>query len=108
MTGQAILPPDVKSGGRRQSEDPRHTKPARGGGWPSIPPSKSFTLWLPNEHADALRAPATKQACSVATLIRQAVKEMLDARRSADVPRGPEARPVRALREKAKAQVRSK
>jgi|GEM_PF-5165619 hypothetical protein len=100
MTGKAVTPPDVKSGGRRQSPDPRHTAPKRkGGGWPSIPPSKSFTLWLPNEDADRLRALATKRGCSVATLIRHAVSEMLqDDSRSDRVPQGAKARAVRVLR----------
>lgn len=101
MTGGAIIPPEVKSGGRRQNVDPRHTKPGRkGGGWPAIPPSKSFTLWLPNENADRLRRLATKRGCSVAALIRLAVSEMLQDDRSSDrVPAGAKARPVRALRE---------
>lgn len=99
MTGKAFIPPDTKSGGRRQSQDPRHTAPKRkGGGWPSIPASKSFTLWLPNEYADRLRSLATKRRCSVATLIRHAVSEMLQDVRSDRVPSEAEARPVRALR----------
>lgn len=101
MTGKAVLPPDVKSGGRRQAVDPRHKRP-KSGGWPSIPPSKSFTLWVPNEHEEQLRQLATSKGCSVATLIRHAISEMLkDGSRSAQVPRGAKARDVRALREEA-------
>lgn len=104
----------VKS--RPSSPDPRHTRPKRRktGGWPEIPPSKSFTLWVPNEHEEKLRELAHKKGCSVATLIRQAIAEMLedgqdrprrsrDDSRSASVPGAAKARPVRAVRQGASA-----
>lgn len=108
MTGKAILPPDVKSGGRRQAPDPRH-KRAKTGGWPSIPPSKSFTLWVPNEHEEKLRQLATSKGCSVATLIRHAISEVLkNGMHGAEVPRGAKARSMRPLREEATPAIRKK
>lgn len=108
MTGKAILPPDVKSGGRRQASDPRHKRP-KTGGWPSIPPSKSFTLWVPNEHEEKLRQLATNKGCSVAALIRYAISEVLKSGvHTVEVPRGSKARFVRALREEATPAIRKK
>lgn len=99
---------ELPSSGRKQSVDPRHTRP-KSGGWPSIPPSKSFTLWVPNEHEEKLRRLAASKGCSVAALIRHAVSEMLeDGSRHSEVPRGAKARTVRPLREEAAPAIRKK
>lgn len=64
------------SRGKKVSVDPRHTGPRKKrGGWPAVPPSTSFTLWVPNEQHEQLRKLAHEQKTSVGALVRQAITE---------------------------------
>ncbi len=91
----------------KASPDPRHTGPKRkkAGGWPELPPSKSFTLWVPNEHHEKLRKLAGEKKQSVGALVRQAIAEILNDGHgssqisgSAPVPGAKTASAVRAVR----------
>ena len=61
-----------------KSADARHTAPKkRKGGWPDIPPSKSFTLWVPVEDADNLRRMANAMGLSVGSLVRESIRRLI-------------------------------
>lgn len=91
----------------KPSVDPRHTGPRKKrGGWPDLPPSKSFTLWVPNEHHEKLSKLAHENKTSVGSLVRQAIAEIFkDGHRnpqvgqSAPVPGAKEAGALRKLRQ---------
>lgn len=98
----------------KASPDPRHTGPKRkkAGGWPELPPSKSFTLWVPNEHHEKLSKLAHEKKQSVGALVRQAISEILkDGHgkprhgRGAEVSRATEAGSVRGVRKGVAAEV---
>jgi len=90
----------------KPSVDPRHTGPRkRRGGWAPVPPSSSFTLWVPNEHHEKLRKLAGEKKQSVGALVRQAIAEILNDGHgspqisgSAPVPGAKTASAVRAVR----------
>ena len=91
---------------KKVSVDPRHTGPRKKrGGWPAMPPSKSFTLWVPNSHYEKLSKLSHEKKQSVGALVRHAIAEMIgdgqgspQVSRSGAVPDAASSRFVRALR----------
>ncbi len=98
----------------KASPDPRHTGPKRkkAGGWPELPPSKSFTLWVPNEHHEKLRKLAGEKKQRVGALVRQVISEILkDGHgkprngQGSEIPGATAAGPVRGMRKASAAPV---